>query len=75
MSDYNLGAEETHQIWKRCCEELQVHVSGAVYSTWVLNNPVTKIALQGDAKAICTVTSPTAFHSKNLKKSLGGMME
>lgn len=75
MSNYLLSADETHQIWQRSCEELQIHVSGAVYSTWVLNNPVTEIALEGDTKAICTITSPTAFHSKNLKKSLGGLME
>jgi chromosomal replication initiator protein len=75
MSDYTLGLEETSQIWKRSCEELQVHVSHAVYSTWVLQNPVTNIALVGDTKAICTITSPTAFHSKNLKKNLGSMME
>lgn len=75
MSEYTLGPEETQQIWQRSCEELQVHVSHAVYNTWVLNNPVTEIALVGDTKAICTVTSPTAFHSKNLKKNLGTMME
>lgn len=75
MSNYLLSSDETYQIWQRSCEELQVHVSGAVYSTWVLNNPVTEIALEGDDKAICTVTSPTAFHSKNLKKSLGNLLE
>jgi chromosomal replication initiation ATPase DnaA len=75
MSNYVLSPTETHQIWQRSCEELQVHVSGAVYNTWVLNNPVTEIALEGDTKAVCTVTSPTAFHSKNLKKSLGSLME
>jgi chromosomal replication initiator protein DnaA len=75
MSNYLLGPDETHQIWQRACEEMQVHVSHAVYSTWVLNNPVTEIALEGDTKAVCTITSPTAFHSKNLKKNLGGLME
>lgn len=75
MPEYILGPEETQQIWQRSCEELQVHVSHAVYNTWVLNNPVTEISLVGDTKAICTVTSPTAFHSKNLKKNLGSMME
>jgi chromosomal replication initiator protein len=72
---FTLSSEETFQIWKRSCEEIQVHVSSAVYSTWVLNNPVTTIELIGDTQAVCTITSPTAFHSGNLKKNLGTMME
>lgn len=74
-SSYTLSPEETIQIWQRACEEIQVHVSSAVFNTWVVNNPVTEISLTGDTKAVCTITSPTAFHSTNLKKNLGSMME
>jgi len=71
MSEYTLSAMETSEIWKQTCIELQGELSPAVFNTWVVNNPVTQIELSGDDKAICTITSPTAFHSTNLKKSLG----
>lgn len=71
MSEYILSAPETTEIWKQACAELQIELSPAVFNTWVVNNPVTKIQIIGDDKAICTITSPTAFHSTNLKKSLG----
>jgi len=71
MSEYSLSAPETSEIWKQTCVELQQELSPAVFNTWVVNNPVTQIELSGDDAAICTITSPTAFHSTNLKKNLG----
>jgi len=75
MSEYVLSAPETIEIWKQTCTELQINLSPAVFNTWVVNNPVTQISLQGDELAVCTITSPTAFHSTNLKKSLGTKLE
>ena len=75
MSEYILSAPETSEIWQQACVELQLDLSPAVFNTWVLNNPVTEIALIGDDKASCTITSPTAFHSTNLKKNLGNKLE
>lgn len=71
MSEHVLSDVEVNQIWQQACNQLQIRLSPAVYNTWVLNNPLTNIALTGDDKATCSITSPTAFHSQNLKKSLG----
>lgn len=75
MSEYILSSPETSEIWHQACVELQLDLSPAVFNTWVLNNPVTEITLIGDDKASCTITSPTAFHSTNLKKNLGNKLE
>jgi len=68
--DYTLSQPEVQQIWQQASNQLQLELSGAVFSTWVLSNPVTEISLKNDDVAICTITSPTAFHSQNIKKSL-----
>jgi chromosomal replication initiator protein len=75
MSEYILSSLETSEIWHQACVELQLDLSPAVFNTWVLNNPVTEITLIGDDRASCTITSPTAFHSTNLKKNLGNKLE
>lgn len=70
VDQFVLSEPEVKEIWQHLCNTLQLQVSSAVFSTWILSNPVTKIELVGDDKAICTITSPTAFHSTNFKKNL-----
>lgn len=75
MSDFILSDQETKEIWHQACSQLQIELSEAVFNTWVVNNPVTRISLIEDTGAVCTITSPTAFHSTNLKKNLGQRLE
>ncbi|HEX7017429.1 MAG TPA: chromosomal replication initiator protein DnaA [Patescibacteria group bacterium] len=75
MADHFLLSEaEVKEIWHHTCNSLQLQVSPAVFNTWILSNPVTKIELIGDDQAVCTITSPTAFHSTNYKKNLGAQV-
>ncbi|NCN87501.1 MAG: chromosomal replication initiator protein DnaA [Candidatus Pacebacteria bacterium] len=75
MSDsFYLSDVEVKQIWEQMCLDVKNEVSEAVYATWILNNPLSKIELKKDEEATCTFTSPTAFHSNNFKKNLGGQL-
>lgn len=65
-----LSAHEVSTIWQQYCSLLQRDMTPAVYSTWILSNPITEIALPDEVRAQVTITSPTAFHSTNLKKNL-----
>ncbi|MDH5533660.1 MAG: chromosomal replication initiator protein DnaA [Candidatus Pacebacteria bacterium] len=71
---FYLSEEEVKQIWEQMCLDIKADVSEAVFATWILNNPLTKIELMGNDGATCTFTSPTAFHSNNFKKNLGGKL-
>ncbi len=65
-----LPAAETKKIWQQTCSQLQLQLSPAVYSTWIISNPITSIVYQDENTAEIIITSPTAFHSTNLKKNL-----
>lgn len=65
-----LSPQEVEQIWQEVCNQLQSKLSPAVYNTWIVSNPLTKIEYIAEDKAVATITSPTAFHSTNLKKNL-----
>ena len=58
------------EIWHRACELLQLQLSSAVYNTWIVSNPLTQLHIQADNSYKAVITSPTAFHSTNLKKNL-----
>lgn len=70
MSGQLLPTNEVKTLWKQYCSQIQQQLSPAVYNTWILSNPVTDIELFETDKAMVTITSPTAFHSTNLKKNL-----
>lgn len=70
MSIQQLSTTEVSDIWQEVCSQLQNELSPAVYNTWIVSNPLTKLELVDNDKAIATITSPTAFHSTNLKKNL-----
>ncbi len=70
MQPTPLPLAETKKIWQQACAHLQLQLTPAVYSTWILSNPVTEIVFDDANRALVTITSPTAFHSTNLKKNL-----
>jgi chromosomal replication initiator protein DnaA len=70
MSQYQLSAPETKEIWQQMLSDFKNELTDAVFSTWVINNPLVEINLEGDDQAICTFISPTAFHSQNIQKNL-----
>ena len=61
---------QVQKIWKSVCAELQLQLSPAVYNTWIVSNPLTSLVFLDETQALATITSPTAFHSTNLKKNL-----
>lgn len=65
-----LPVADVQAIWKQACATLQLQLSPAVYNTWIVSNPLTKIRVTEDSQTIGTITSPTAFHSTNVQKNL-----
>ncbi len=65
-----LTNQEVSVIWQQYCALLQGNMTPAVYNTWILSNPITDISFPDDSRAAVIITSPTAFHSTNLKKNL-----
>ncbi|MBU0978713.1 chromosomal replication initiator protein DnaA [Patescibacteria group bacterium] len=61
---------ELSQIWKKTCQKLRQELSPAVYNTWIVANPASQIVMTNPDSAQVTISSPTAFHSTNLKKNL-----
>lgn len=72
--NFYLSEIEVRQIWEQMCSDLKPELSEGVFSAWILSNPLSKIELIGNEEALCTFTSPTAFHSNNFKKNLGGKL-
>lgn len=70
MISQQLSDQEVKDIWQEVCSQLQSELSAAVYNTWIVSNPMTRLELSGADKATAIITSPTAFHSTNLKKNL-----
>ncbi|MDQ5950743.1 MAG: chromosomal replication initiator protein [Patescibacteria group bacterium] len=70
MDNQSLEQSEITSLWKQYCVHIQQLLSPAVYNTWILSNPVTDIQFIGLDRATIIITSPTAFHSTNLRKNL-----
>lgn len=70
MDNQSLSQPEITSLWKQYCVHIQQLLSPAVYNTWILSNPVTDIQFIGLDRATIIITSPTAFHSTNLRKNL-----
>ena len=71
---FYLSEIEVKQIWEQMCLDIKPDVSEGVFAAWILSNPLSKIELLGDKESRCTFISPTAFHSNNFKKNLGGKL-
>ncbi len=67
---HSITSAQVQQIWKHACADLQLQLSPAVFSTWIVSNPLTSLTFLDETEALATITSPTAFHSTNLKKNL-----
>lgn len=65
-----LSESDVKATWQQACVILQLQLSPAVYNTWILSNPLTELFFIDPQSAKATITSPTAFHSTNLKKNL-----
>jgi chromosomal replication initiator protein len=65
-----LSQEEVTKIWKDAQQELASQLTPAVFSTWIVSNPLTKIEVDQQGNALGTIVCPTAFHATNLKKNL-----
>lgn len=65
---------DANAVWQQARALLQTKLSPAVYSTWIVTNPLTNLTTtnSGDHDLIATITAPTAFHAVNLKKNLHG---
>lgn len=69
MSSVPLPAQQVDHVWQQVCLKLKASLSPAVYTTWILTNPITKIEDEGDGFT-AQITCSTAFHATNLKKNL-----
>jgi chromosomal replication initiator protein len=69
MINQKIPNREVEEIWKLACADLQLQLSSAAYTTWILTNPLTKIVVDQN-KATATISALTAFHATNLKKNL-----
>ena len=65
---------EPEVVWQQARALLQSKLSPAVYSTWIVANPLTKIrpAENNNFEWLATITTQTSFHATNLKKNLHG---
>ncbi len=71
MSTEFLPGDQVKNVWQQVCSDLQTQLTPAVFSTWVLSNPLTSIEVsENNQTASCIITCPTAFHATNLKKNL-----
>ena len=70
----SLTSIEVARIWKQTCRQLKQELSPAVYNTWIVANPVTQINYINQDEVEVVISSPTAFHSTNLKKNLNEVL-
>lgn len=70
-----LSYEDTNILWDKACDKLKNELSPAVYNTWIRSNPLTELIYVDETKAQAIITSPTAFHSSNLKKNLHSQLQ
>jgi len=60
---------DPRSIWTQACAHLQLRLSPAVYNTWIQNNYLTEVRLTEHNSLVGVISSPTAFHSINVKKN------
>lgn len=70
MQVIEVQANQIKEIWAKTCAQLEIQLSPAVFNTWIAANPLTKLEYGEDNTCLATISSPTAFHSTNLKKNL-----
>ncbi len=70
MQVIEVPENQVKEIWARACAQLEIQLSSAVFNTWIAANPLIKLEYGEDNTCLATISSPTAFHSTNLKKNL-----
>lgn len=70
MQVQTVSEPEVKRVWAKVCAQLEVQLSPAVFNTWIALNPLTKLEYGEADSCLATITSPSAFHSTNLKKNL-----
>jgi len=70
MFTHTLEENEINTVWKATQETLKTQLTPAVFNTWIVSNPLTKVEVDQQNQALATITCPTAFHATNLKKNL-----
>ena len=70
MQIIELPENQVREIWIRACAQLEIQLSPAVFNTWIASNPLIKLEYDEHNACLATISSPTAFHSTNLKKNL-----
>lgn len=70
MQVIQVSANQIKNIWAKACTQLEIQLSPAVFNTWIAANPLSKLEYGDDNTCLATISSPTAFHSTNLKKNL-----
>jgi chromosomal replication initiator protein len=70
MLDQAFSETEVKTLWQQVCLDLQAQLTPAVYSTWIVSNPLTQVEINQAGVALATISCPTAFHATNLKRNL-----
>ncbi|MBT4124122.1 MAG: chromosomal replication initiator protein DnaA [Candidatus Pacebacteria bacterium] len=70
MFTQTLSESEITEIWKASQNSLKTQLTPAVFNTWIVSNPLTKVEIDQQNQALATITCSTAFHATNLKKNL-----
>lgn len=66
--------QAVESVWHQTRQLLQAKLSPAVFSTWVLANPLTMLEDTDAETTTATITTSSAFHAINLKKNLDALL-
>ena len=69
MTQLDRSTQELSEIWEAYCSRMKEVQSEAVFNTWILSNPITKVVRPDVGPVVVTINSPTSFHSTNLQKN------
>lgn len=60
---------ELKKIWQQVCSSLQLQLSPAVYSTWIMSSSLLYLEAKDETEALITISSPSAFHATNVERN------
>lgn len=70
MLTTTLSESDISKTWHAAQKELQAQLTPAVFSTWIVSNPLVRVEIDQQGNALATISCPTGFHATNLKKNL-----
>lgn len=65
-----LPESDVSTIWHAAQKQLQAQLTPAVFSTWIVANPLIKVEIDQHGNALATLAASSGFHATNLKKNL-----